>query len=493
MNASFSLDPLQDQLSLLLDADAARFSETQFETLTYCYRQVLHVMVNDPDSEHTAQSFLPPDQLQDMLVNWNMPASAGAFLMGTLSEGTSQHATNSVMAPCLHQLFEEQVARTPDAVALIGSQQTLTYAQLNAQANQLSHFLHHLHVGPDVPVAVCLERSPALVMSLLAILKAGGCYLPLDPHTPPQRLIGMLENAQTPLLLTQRSLLPSLPPVQTRILCLENEQSSIAHFPPDLPPSLEVRPDNLAYIIYTSGSTGRPKGVMIPHKGLVNYVTWAAEAYNVAESSGSPLHTSIGFDLTVTSLFPALIVGKSVLLSPEHLGIEDLVPLLTEQSCSPVKLTPPHLVLLDQLISRNPSLRELQPQTFVIGGETLTAGSVALWQQYAPNSRFINEYGPTEACVGCCTYQISNTAKYTGTIPIGRPIASAQLYVLDSFMHPVPRGVCGELYIGGPGLARGYLSAPDLTAERFLPDPFSEHPGSGLDKTGDVVRFLPGG
>ena len=509
VNASFMLDPLHDRLSLQLDLDATRFSKAQCEALAYCYRQVLRTMVDDPHQDHAAQSFLSSDELQKILINWNQPQ------------------TLLPRRACLHQLFAEQAARTPDAPALISPELTLTYQQLDQQANQLAHFLQAMQVGPDVPVAIYLERSPALIICMLGILKAGGAYVPFDTRTPPQRLCRMLEDAQATILFTQESLQPSLPDAPLHTIYVEQAWSQLARFQGEAAPTSAVQPENLAYIIYTSGSSGEPKGVMIPHTGLVNYVTWAAEAYAVAKNDGSPLHTSPGFDLTVTSIFPALIVGKPVILLAEHHTVEDLLPLLYERSCSPLKLTPAHLALLNQLLDAEPASavdKKLHPQVFVVGGEALTAELLLPWLRQEPESKFINEYGPTEASVGCCIYQVSGDREHTSAIPIGRPIAHTQLYVLDAFMQPVPQGVAGELYIGGPGLARGYLRAPDLTAERFLPNPFvgtllaerlsaascessvvarnfkkrfiasgASEPGMRLYKTGDMARLLPCG
>ncbi|HZA24203.1 MAG TPA: amino acid adenylation domain-containing protein, partial [Dehalococcoidia bacterium] len=392
----------------------------------------------------------------------------------------------------MHQLFEEQVVRTPDNIAVVFEDQHLTYAELSARANQLAHHLQTLRVGPEVLVAICVERSLELVIGLLGILKAGGAYVPLDPSYPPERLAFMLEDAQVPVLLTQEGLAPTLPPTSAQVLCLDREWETISQEPASPPPS-PVGPENLAYVIYTSGSTGKPKGVMIIHRGLVNYLSWCTEAYAVAGGNGTPVQSSIGFDATITSLFPSLLVGRPVVLLPEAQEIEGLSALLqSKHNFSLVKITPAHLDALGQLLP--PEELAGQSRALVLGGEALSGKSLSLWHTHAPKTRLINEYGPTETVVGCCVYEVPAQASLSGgSVPIGRPIANTQLYLLDPHLQPVPIGVPGELYIGGAGLARGYLNRPELTPEKFIPHPFSEVPGERLYRTGDLARYLPDG
>ncbi|MEO6809941.1 MAG: amino acid adenylation domain-containing protein [Isosphaeraceae bacterium] len=277
-----------------------------------------------------------------------------------------------------------------------------------------------------------------------------------------------------------------LPEYQGRIVVLDDDVE-IAH-EPEWNPFVEVSGENLAYIIYTSGSTGRPKGAMIAHRGLSNYLAYAAKTYAVRSGCGAPVHSSISFDLTVTSVLAPLIVGGRVDLLPEGPGVEELADSLRQGSdYSLVKLTPAHLELLGQ--SLRPHEAAGGTRLFVIGGEQLTGEQVAYWLENAPGTGLINEYGPTETVVGCCVYRVPAGTKPTGAIPIGKPIANMRLYVLDRGFQPVPVGVSGELYIGGVGVARGYLNRPDLTAERFVPDPYSGKPGARLYKTGDLARW----
>jgi amino acid adenylation domain-containing protein len=289
-------------------------------------------------------------------------------------------------------------------------------------------------------------------------------------------------------------MLPTLPQEGCRILCLDRDWERITQ-ESETAPNTEVCAENPAYVIYTSGSTGQPKGVVICHAGLTNYLSWCSQAYEVAAGSGSPVQSSLSFDLTVTSLWPVLLVGRTVWLVPESDGVEGLTQALRgARDLSLVKITPAHLDLLRHEL--NPDEVVGRTRTFIVGGEALLWEQVSFWRKRAPHTRIINEYGPTETVVGCCVYECGPDSPASwpqGGVPIGRPIANTQLYVLDTRMSPTPVGVPGELYIGGDGLARGYLGRPDLTAERFVPDPFSEHAGLRLYRTGDRVRYLSDG
>ncbi|MDZ7959074.1 MAG: amino acid adenylation domain-containing protein [Aulosira sp. DedQUE10] len=391
---------------------------------------------------------------------------------------------------CIHHWFEQQCDSTPDNIAVVFEDQQLTYRELNTRANQLAHYLQQLGVNADVLVGLCVERSPLMLIALLAILKAGGAYVPIDPSYPLERKAFILADTQMPILLTQQHLVADLPTNQTQVICLDTEEL-ISQQPVDNPISQATKL-NLAYIIYTSGSTGKPKGTMIPHEGLINYLTWATQAYAVDQGIGTLVHSPIGFDLTITSLFSPLLVGKSVHLLPENQDIETLAQALRQSNnLSLVKITPAHLELLKGQLS--PQEAAGRTRAFIIGGENLTAQNIAFWQEFAPDTILVNEYGPTETVVGCCIYQVSNSQHHSGSIPIGTPIANTQLYVLDQNLQPVPIGVPGELYIGGKGVARGYFNRPDLTAQKFIPNPFSNEPGERLYKTGDLVSHRSDG
>ena len=392
---------------------------------------------------------------------------------------------------CIHQLFEEQVERTPDVVAVVYEDKQLTYRELNATANQLAHYLQKLGVGPEVLVGIFVERSLEMMVGLLGILKAGGAYVPLDPAYPKERLAFMLSDSQVSVLLTQEKLLAGLPEQGAYAICLDTGWGVISQESEENLNS-GVNPANLAYIIYTSGSTGKPKGTMIVHQGLVNYLSWCIKAYAVADGVGAPVHSSIGFDATITSLFSPLLVGQRVVFLPEKQEIEALSAVLCSQSnFSLVKITPAHLALLSELLPSKQAAG--QTRALIIGGEALSKKSISFWQTHAPETRLVNEYGPTETVVGCCIYEVPTQTSLSGLVPIGRPIANTQLYILDQSLQPVPIGVAGELHIGGDGLARGYLNRTELTTQKFIPNPFSEDPAARLYKTGDLARYLPDG
>ncbi len=392
--------------------------------------------------------------------------------------------------PWIQELFEAQVERTPRAVAVTLAGTQLAYRELNERANQLAHLLRRLGVRPDVLVGVCMKRSPEMVVALLGVLKAGGAYVPLDPAHPRARLALVLEEIEAPILLTQSALLATLPDRGLLPICLEPPWHALTSLRRDnLPPQGDL--DCLAYVIYTSGSTGRPKGVMVPHRALFNYLTWCLQAYPAGAGSGAPVQSPLTFDLTVTSLFAPLLTGQTVHLLDEESGPDALrLAFRAAGDFSLVKITPAHLEALGRQLA--PHEAAGRARAFIIGGETLTARHIAFWQAFAPDTVLVNEYGPTEATVGCCVYQVPPGQHDSAAIPIGRPITNTSLHVLDPQLRPVSPGTPGELFIGGEGLARGYLNRPDLTAERFLPDPFGE-PGSRLYRSGDRVRLRPDG
>ncbi|MEM6353925.1 MAG: amino acid adenylation domain-containing protein, partial [Cyanobacteria bacterium P01_D01_bin.14] len=448
-------------------------------------------------------------------------------------------AWNQTQAPqpsqCFHQQFEAQVAQTPDAVAVTDPIQQLTYDQLNRRANQLAHILRAQGIRPETLVGIYLSRSVELLVALLGVLKAGGAYVPVDPSLPAERVRWMLADAQVSLVVTAaaETLRASVDGAHPTV-DLSRDRDCIAQAP-DHSPAVSLDLENLAYVIYTSGSTGQPKGTLLTHQGLSNYLNWATQAYPVAEG-GVPVQSAIGFDATITSLFAPLLVGQTITLLPETHELEMLSQALqADDAFGLVKLTPAHLKALEPLVLSSSSHPSMPPpaQALILGGEALHGHDIAPWRQHFPHLRLVNEYGPTEAVVGCCVYDVP--LDFTAdTVPIGRPIANVQLYVLDPDLNPVPIGVPGELYIGGVGVARGYLNRPDLTAERFVPNPFSgraegnreqgepgtqnlefetqyseqitqtpergqhssTHPlihSSTLYKTGDRVRYLPDG
>jgi amino acid adenylation domain-containing protein len=383
---------------------------------------------------------------------------------------------------CIHQLFEQQVERSPDAIALVFEDQQLTYQELNRWANQLARHLRNQGIGPEVMVGICMERSLEMVVGLLGILKAGGAYLPLDPMYPPERLAFMLEDTLVPLVLTQEKLVPMLLEQGIPLVCLDTGCPAIAPLRSEENPALQVGSDNLAYVIYTSGSTGTPKGVLLEHQGLCNLATAQIQIFGVQPASRILQFASLSFDASVSEIFMALLAGSTLVLATRDslLPGATLIELLRDQAITTVTLPPSVLAVLPLL--ELPALH-----TIIVAGEACSPELVAHW---ASGRRFFNAYGPTEATV-CAT--VAEVTYCDGKLPIGRAIANTQCLLLDAQLQPVPIGIPGELYIGGPGLARGYLNRPELTAERFIPNPFSDEPSSRLYKTGDLARYLSDG
>ena len=470
---TFSVDSSSEQFHCSLNYNEDLFLPETISRLLAYWQVLLAGLVADPDSPIGLLPLLTPDQIQQTTVAWN------------------DTAVSLPAIPFFHEQVAEWAEQTPQAPALVYGQQTISYAALNARANQLAHALQARGIGPESKVGIFAERSPLIVEALLAVFKAGGAYVPLDPTYPPDRLSYMAEDAALALILTTENLLDQLPGKQVPTLCLDKEWNKEISQQPEDAPTNNLSLQNLAYIIYTSGSTGKPKGAMITHGGLTNYLHWAKQAYPVA-AGGALVHSSIGFDLTITSLYLPLLVGQPVHLLPEGESTTLLSEALTEQGgWGLVKITPAHLLLLNQTIPVEKAAAATR--SFVIGGEQLTAEQLAFWRQNAPNTRLFNEYGPTETVVGCAIYEVRPEDSFAGAVPIGCPIANTQLYVLNEWMQPVPIGGAGELYIGGFGVARGYLKRPSLTAEKFVPDPFSRVSGARLYRTGDLARLRPDG
>ncbi|ABX06605.1 amino acid adenylation domain [Herpetosiphon aurantiacus DSM 785] len=449
------------------------FAPATIERMVGHFQSLLAALTAEPTRPVLSIPFIADEERTLLVETWN-------------ATKTPAHTPTMV-----HELIAAQAQRTPAAVAARYGDQTLTYRELIARANQLAHALQERGVGPDVLVGICVERSLDLMVGLLGIVIAGGAYVPLDPSYPAERLAFMLEDARVAALVTQKRLLSGLPADSIPRLCLDTDWSLVAGNQ-DCPPASAVTPAHLAYMIYTSGSTGRPKGTMIQHSGLANYLTWAVDAYAMAAGDGAPVYSSVSFDLTITGLFGPLLAGRTVHLLPEDAGADGLgANLSVAETYSLVKITPAHLEILNHQMPAHQAAG--RTRAFVIGGENLRADMVAFWRDHAPQTALINEYGPTETVVGCCVYTVTTDTPAVGVLPIGRPIANTQMYVLDPRLQLVPIGVVGELYIGGAGVGRGYHRRPDLTAERFVPDPFGGQPGARLYKTGDLGRILADG
>ncbi|ARV58848.1 hypothetical protein BZZ01_09555 [Nostocales cyanobacterium HT-58-2] len=451
------------------------FDSSTIERMATHFQNLLSAVVENPQQAVGELPLLSAAERHQLLLEWNDTAR--------------EYPSNK----CIHQLFEEQVEKTPLSVAVVFEKQQLTYLQLNQRANQLAHHLQSLSVGPEVLVGICTERSVDMVVGLLAILKAGGAYLPLDPTYPQERLSYMLEDSGIKVLLTQQSLLESMPQNQARVVCLDTHLGEIEQHSQD---NLDVGAscDNLAYVIYTSGSTGQPKGVAIAQRSICNYVYSLIRTIDVQPSSNFALVSTMSADLGNTIVFPCLVTGGCLhVISQEKVFDSNaLSEYINRCHIDYLKIVPSHLAALQASSNSTPVLPR---KTLILGGEASSSAWVETIQAQSPNCNIVNHYGPTEATVGVLTYSLDKKSLplSSPTLPIGRPIGNTQIYILDKHLQPVPIGVSGELYIGGDGLARGYLNRPQLTQEKFIPNPFDNSKSSRLYKTGDLARYLSDG
>jgi amino acid adenylation domain-containing protein len=446
------------------------FDATTIDRFVNHYVLLLEQVAKDSQACLSELSILTEQERHQLLVEWNR---------------------TDAPAPtdrCVHELFAQQAVRTPDALAVVCAGEQLTYAELDRRSNQLAHYLRGRGVGSENVVGLCIERSLEMVVAVLGILKAGAAYVPLDPGYPVERLGFMLEDAQIPVLLTQTGLRDRLPSTWAQVVCVDEERREIEQ-ESDKNPAVIVNGANLVYLIYTSGSSGQPKGVALTHGGLANYLNWAIAAYKLEPGGGSVMHSSLSFDLTVTSLYPVLLSGGCVTVLPQAAGVEELAASLEGSNYSLLKLTPSHLQMLSAVLEERGNGVQ-GARALVIGGEALKYSDLSFWRKRGV--RLINEYGPTETVVGCVIYEVEDEHGMA-EVPIGRPIGNLRMYVLDENVELVPVGVAGELYIGGAGLARGYLNRPELTAEKFVPNPFSQLEGERLYRTGDRVRWQANG
>ncbi|MBL1200096.1 MAG: amino acid adenylation domain-containing protein [Nostoc sp. GBBB01] len=424
------------------------------------FQTLLESIISDSEQCISNLQLLTPSELQQLLVEWN------------------DTQTDYPQDKCIHQLFEEQVEKTPDAVAVVFENQQLTYRELNNRANQLAHYLQSLGVKPEVIVGVCIKRSPEILIALLAILKAGGAYVPLDPAYPQERLTFMLEDSQAKVLLTQSHLVELFAQLSVDIICIDRNSQLLSRQSTANLPS-EVKSHHLAYVIYTSGSTGVPKGVAIEHQNCVALLTWSRGVFTDDDLAGVLASTSICFDLSVFELFVPLSWGGKVILVENTLHL----PSVTAE-VSLVNTVPSIITELLQINGLPSSVK-----TVNLAGEPLQNQLVQQIYQNNYIQRVLNLYGPSEDT----TYSTFAQVNRDNNVTIGRPITNTQIYLLDTNLQPVPIGVPGEIYIGGAGLARGYLNRAELTDEKFITNPFSSQIKSRLYKTGDLARYLPDG
>ncbi|MFF9365628.1 amino acid adenylation domain-containing protein, partial [Streptomyces griseoluteus] len=455
---------------LVLGGRTRSVSRANAERMAAMYRQVFTAIAEDPDGDATA-AFLPEAERTRQRNEWN--DTAVEWPSGTVLD-----------------VIEEAAGRTPDAVAVISGERRLTFRELDERANRIAHRLRALGAGPDTVVGVHLERGPDLVPALLGVWKAGAAYLPLDPANPADRLTHMLADSGVRVLLGESTSAAAVVPPEGRDIVrldLDLAQEDLAAESPETPPRTSD-PDHLAYVIYTSGSTGTPKGVMVTQRGLANHLRWAARDLTAGEG-GAPLFSSIAFDLPATNLYVPLMTGRPVTVLPAATAPGDLGRELVKAGpFAFIKLTPGHLDLLTHQLGADelPGLAH----RILVAGEALTPRTANHFVTALGAGRLINEYGPTETSIGATVLPVDT--EQTGTAPLGHALPNTTIHVLDQWLEPVPVGVPGEVYIGGLGLARGYLGRPGLTAERFVPDP-SGTPGARLYRTGDLGRLRADG
>ncbi len=450
-------------LSCWLEYNSDLFAASTIERLLGHYEVLLKSVGADPDRRLSELPLLTEKEQQELLVACN----------DTRVEFPTRQ--------CIHQLFEAQVEKTPDAIALACGDEVLTYNELNTRANQLAHYLRRLGILPEDRVGVCLRRTPALLIAILGTLKAGGAYVPLDPAYPQERLAFTLQNAAAAVLLTQDELLPMLPETNSRVVCVDSDWQIFARKDQSNPVSA-VQSQNLAYVIYTSGSTGQPKGVAIEHASTVTFLHWALSSFEASDLAAVLASTSICFDLSVFELFVPLCSGGKVVLVESALHFPDL----RAADVTLVNTVPSTMAELVRLRRIPPSVR-----TINLAGEPLENSLVQDIYQQESVRQVLNLYGPSEDTTYSTFARVPKGA--TEEPSIGRPIANTEVYLLDRFSQPVPVGVRGELHLGGAGLARGYLNQASLTGEKFVPNPFSREPGARLYKTGDLARYQPDG
>jgi len=471
----FDLKFAQFDLSLLLYEDVGGyrgrfeyctdlFHAETVERLSSNFVHLLHAIASNPDQTIETLPLLTDAERRRLLVEWNNTA-----------------AVQPTPGPCLHQLIEQQAGRTPEHVAVVFEHQTLTYGELNRRANQLAHHLRALEVGPDVLVGLFVERSPEMLVGILGILKAGGAYVPIDPGYPKERVRCILEDSNVPLVLTQDSLVAQLPRFAGRSICLDSHWGAIATGESEDNPVTRVKPEQLAYVLFTSGSTGRPKGVALEHRTAATFIEWAKQVFTPQELAVVLFSTSICFDLSVFEIFVTLSAGGTIVVARDALHLPTL-PGRNEVTL--INTVPSAIAELLRTGSIPASVT-----TVNLAGEALPDTLVE--QIYATTNvdKVYNLYGPTEAT----TYSTYTLVPRGRPVTIGKPITRTHTYILDRHRNPVPIGVRGELYLAGGGLARGYYGRPELTMERFVPNPFTDEGEGRMYRTGDVCRWLADG
>ena len=441
------------------------FEAETIRRMLHHYLMLIEDVLRDPSRPVSRLRMLPEEEFTLLTKTWNATADA-------IPEDI-----------CIHQLIERRAAEHPDKSAVAFEGDSLSYAQLNSRANQLARHLVQKGIGPENLAGICVERSMDMIVAILAVLKTGAAYVPIDPSYPQERIRYMFTDANLKLILTHTHLLNKVEQTEAEIVLLDGANAEIESASAENL-NIPVDPANLAYIIYTSGSTGKPKGTMLNHRGLVNALHSTRKNYFVSADSKVLQFASFSFDASVEEIFSTLTAGATLQLVRKEtlLSLAELIDLINKQNITNMTLPPSVLTVLQP--ADFPTV-----ETVVSAGEKCPPETAAKW---AENRHFINGYGPTETTICAATY-LTETPFKRYTVPIGKPIRNVQAYILDANFNPVPVGVPGELYIGGAGVARGYFKRPALTAERFVPDPFGDTPGARLYRTGDLVRYIPDG
>lgn len=470
------------QLRCWFEYATALFDRATVERLAGHYLTLLRSIVDAPDARLSALGMLTAPEQHDLLTVW--PDPDGDRLAAL--DPAEQHGM------CVPQLIEHQVRQTPDAIAVVFGDQRISYAELNERANRFARRLRALGVGPETVVGSCLERSPEAVVVLLAVLKAGGVYVPFDPRHPAQRLEFMLADAGAEVVVTSAEFADRLGGGGGRLLVLDKEEAAGEGSSADLP--AQAGPGNLAYVIYTSGSTGRPKGVMIEHRSYAQHCRVIADAYGIAPGERVVLLSALTFDVAMDQIAATLVAGATVVVGdPVFWTPAELPARLAEHEVSIVEITPAYY----RAMLESPELGRLTSLKLMnVGSDVVTVADAERWADSGLPGRFLCNYGPTEATVTCLLHPVGDTpppGQQSAALPIGRPVAGTRAHVLDADLRPVPVGVAGELCLGGVRLARGYHRRAALTADRFVPDPLAVEPGQRLYRTGDLVRRRPDG
>ena len=470
---SMNLKETGQGLEGIVEYNTDIFAQATMERLVQHYRNVLQSMVNDPRQILHEIPLISEAERQQILVDWN---------------NTAADYPNDI---CIHQLFEAQVAKTPDAVAVVFDDQQLTYRELNQKSNQLAHYLIEHGVAPEVKVGLCLERSIEMIVGIVGIAKAGGAYVPLDPEYPMQRLHYLIDDSGVALILTTTALSNSvLNEISTRRFCLDQAPALLEHYS-DENLGISIAQDSLIYIIYTSGSTGMPKGVLVTHAAYTNHMQWLQHRFPITAEDKVLHKTPLSFDAAGWEWSLPLMQGATLVVATAggHRDPDYLLDLIEQQQISVFQGVPS---LVKLLVEHEQSHKLRSLKYLFCGGEALSAKLCARFKALDLPATLGNLYGPTEATIDT-TYWTFDRDKPLHNVPIGRPIDNAHVYILDAHRHPVPVGVVGELYIGGAGLARGYLNRDDLSAEKFVKNPLAEDSNAVLYRSGDLARYLPDG